>query len=173
LSEYDVPKKRLIAGADTWVRFCNVVYLISSFIRSSIMIMPILSVKDVDASVAFYKDILGFNHDFSMPGPDGKTTFAGVSLGKASFGLSLEPEVVRGGDGVTFMVYIPDERDLDTYYREVQANGAKIEHEIKDEYWGDRVFTLRDNSGYHLSLCKTVKQMSMEEIAAAASQQTT
>jgi catechol 2,3-dioxygenase-like lactoylglutathione lyase family enzyme len=53
------------------------------------MIMPILAVKDVDASSAFYKDVLGFSHDFSMPGPDNQTSFAGVSLGKAAFGLSL------------------------------------------------------------------------------------
>lgn len=131
------------------------------------MIMPILAVKDVDASIAFYKDVLGFNHDFSMPGPDNKTSFAGVSLGKAAFGLSLEPEAAKGGEGVVFMVYVADDADLDAYYAEVESRGAKIEQPIKDEYWGDRVFSLRDPSGYYLSMCKTVRQMSAEEIAAA------
>jgi PhnB protein len=132
------------------------------------MIMPILAVKDVDASIAFYRDVLGFNHDFSLPGPDGKTSFAGVSLGKAAFGISLEPEAAKGGEGVVFMVYVADDQDLDAYYAEVQGRGAKIDQPIKDEYWGDRVFSLRDPTGYMLSICKTVRQMTMEEIAAAA-----
>ncbi len=135
------------------------------------MIMPILSVKDIEASIAFYRDMLGFNHDFTMPGPDGTPTFAGVSLGKAAFGLDLQPQSAKGGEGVIFMVYVADDADLDAYYAQVQARGVKIEQEIKDEYWGDRVFGVRDNSGYYLNICKTVKQMSMDEIAKAASAQ--
>lgn len=132
------------------------------------MIMPILAVKDVDASIAFYKDVLGFNHDFSLPGPDNQTSFAGISLGKAAFGLSAEPDAATGGAGVVFMVYVADDADLDAYYAEVQNKGAVIDQPIKDEYWGDRVFSLRDPTGYYLSFCKTVKQMTMEEIAASA-----
>lgn len=132
------------------------------------MIMPILAVKDVDASVAFYRDVLGFNHDFSLPGPDNRASFAGVSLGKAAFGISLEPEAAKGGEGVVFMVYVADDQDLDAYYAEVQGRGAQIDQPIKDEYWGDRVFSLRDPTGYMLNICKTVRQMTMEEIAAAA-----
>src|SRR5690606_26451570 len=127
--------------------------------RRITMIMPILAVKDVDASIAFYKDVLGFNHDFSMPGPDNKTSFAGVSLGKAAFGLRLEPEAGPGGEGLVFMVYVPDDADLDAYYAEAQSRGANIKQPIKDESWGDRVFSLRDRSGYSLSMCKTVRQM--------------
>lgn len=135
------------------------------------MIMPILSVKDIEASIAFYRDMLGFNHDFTLPGPDGAPTFAGVSLGKAAFGLDLQPQSAKGGEGVIFMVYVPDETDLDAYYTQLQAKGVKIEQPIRDEYWGDRLFSLRDNSGYYLSICKTVRQMTMEEIAKAASAQ--
>jgi PhnB protein len=134
------------------------------------MIMPILAVKDVDASVDFYTNKLGFHHDFSMPGPDNKTFFAGVSLGKAAFGFSAEPDAAKGGEGVVFMVYVADDADLDAYYADVQRRGAEIEQPIKDEYWGDRVFSLRDPTGYYLTFCKTVKQMSAEEIAAAAPQ---
>ena len=132
------------------------------------MIMPVLAVKDVDASIAFYCDRLGFGHDFSVPGPDGVNMFAGVTLGQASFGLNHDPENATGGKGVTFMVYVPDETDLDAYYGEVQAKGVKIVSEIKDEYWGDRVFVINDLDGYELCMCKTVKQVSPEEIAAAA-----
>jgi hypothetical protein len=56
----------------------------------------------------------------------------------------------------------------DAYYAE-RASGHRAL--IKDEYWGDRVFSLRDPTGYMLTMCKTVKQMSMENrrFCAAAS----
>ncbi|MBV6437010.1 MAG: hypothetical protein WA009_11055 [Phototrophicaceae bacterium] len=48
------------------------------------------------------------------------------------------------------------------------AKGVKLEQDIKTEYWGDRGFTVRDIDGYTLNIYKTVKQMTMDEIADAA-----
>ena len=45
------------------------------------MIMPILTVNDVDESVAFYKDKLGFQHDMTMA-PEGKSIFAHCPHGR-------------------------------------------------------------------------------------------
>lgn len=133
------------------------------------MIAPILAVKDVDASVEFYTQKLGFDHDFSMQGPDGKNTFAFVNMGqrKINIGLSLDPPLEYRGRGVVLMLYVPDETDLDQYYADVQKRGVAIAEPIKDEYWGDRVFTVHDPDGFVLSFCKTVKQVPAEEIAAA------
>ncbi|KXK52841.1 MAG: hypothetical protein H3C32_00075 [Anaerolineae bacterium] len=50
----------------------------------------------------------------------------------------------------------------------VIAKGVKLEQDIKTEYWGDRGFTVRDIDGYTLNIYKTVKQMTMDEIADAA-----
>ncbi len=132
------------------------------------MIMPILAVRDVAASADFYKSKLGFTLDFSMPGPDGTPVFAGVSLGSSPFGLGLDPELQDRGRGVVFMVYVPDEVDLDAYYADVKARGTEIAQEIADQYWGDRTFRVLDPDGYVVDLCKTTKPMSMDEILAAA-----
>lgn len=135
------------------------------------MIMPILVVKDLDSSVKFYKDSLGFNHDVTMPGADGTLNFAIVSLNNnaVSIGLQLEAEPpAHRGDGVVFMVYVSNETDIDQYYADVQKRGVTIHQPIKTEYWGDRVFSVKDPDGYYLSLCKTVKQLSMDEIAQAS-----
>ena len=40
---------------------------------------PCLTVKDPDASVAFYNKAFGFEKRFSMPGPDGHTVHAEVT----------------------------------------------------------------------------------------------
>ena len=131
------------------------------------MIMPMLDVKDVDASIAFYKK-LGCEVNVTMPGPDGKTMFAIADLSPmVHFGLNLNKDLSSRGSGVTFMVYVPDDQDIDAYYEKVKSQGIKIVDEIKTEYWGDRLFTIHDPDGYVLQPVKTVKQMTMEEINAA------
>ena len=130
------------------------------------MIMPILAVTDVDTSVAFYTQKLGFKHDFSLPGKDGQNAFAAVSLGQASFGLSRVKALEHRGQGVSFMVYVPESTDLDAYYADVQARGTAIAEAIQDQYWGDRCFVVDDPDGYVLSLCKNIKNVDLAGLEA-------
>lgn len=131
------------------------------------MILPLLKVKNVDASVKFYVEKLGFNNAFNMQGPDGVNAFAFVDLGKPTIGLSLEQSDNTGaGKGVEFMVYLPDETDIDTYYADVKGKGVKIEAELATQYWGDRTFTIHDPDGYVITLSKTIKEMTFEEAEA-------
>ena len=137
------------------------------------MIMPILAVKDVDASIAFYTRQLGFKNDFTLPGNDGQNAFAGVSMGSAAFGLSRVADLEHRGHGVAFMVYVPQETDLDAYYADVQSRHTKIVEAIQTQYWGDRNFTVHDPDGYVVMLSKTVKQVPLEELQAGMRSEST
>jgi uncharacterized glyoxalase superfamily protein PhnB len=132
------------------------------------MIAPILNVTDLDASVNFYTQKLGFKHDFSLPGPDGKNAFAFVSMGEGvAIGLSKDPVASKHrGEGVDLMIYIPDEVDIDTFYKDVNAKGITPETELKTQYWGDRTFSLHDPDGFRLTIAHTVEQPNMEDMAA-------
>jgi len=131
------------------------------------MISPILNVKDIDASVMFYTDKLGFAHAFSLPGPDGKNAFAFVNLGSdVNLGLNQDATTAHPGDGVDFMIYLPEDTDIDQTFSEIQGRGVAIEAEIKTHYWGDRTFSVRDPDGYRLTFAKTVEQVDMNEAAA-------
>ncbi len=128
------------------------------------MILPLLKVKNVDASVKFYVEKLGFNNAFNMQGPDGVNAFAFVDLGKPTIGLSLAQDDNAGvGNGVELMIYVAAETDIDTYYAEVQQKGVKIESELATQYWGDRTFTIHDPDGYVLTISKTVQEMTFEQ----------
>lgn len=133
------------------------------------MIMPILAVSNMSASLAFYQDVLGFSVGVSMPGEDGTPFFAIVDKGElVHVGLQNDPKHVgERGSGVVFMLYVPDGTDMEAYYNEVKGKGASILEELKEEYWGDQLFSVSDPDGYYLSLCKTVKQMTPDEIAAS------
>jgi uncharacterized glyoxalase superfamily protein PhnB len=128
------------------------------------MIVPVLSVKDVDASIAFYTEKLGFKQDMVLAGPDGVNSFAGVSLGNSTFMLS-RAETPNVGQGVVFMIYIPEESDIDKVYADVQAKGVAIVEPLKTEYWGDRVFSVKDPDGFYLTVSKTVQQADMQHVA--------
>lgn len=133
------------------------------------MIVPILSVSDVDESISFYTEKLGFTKDFSMPGPDGKTGFGSVRLGQAVIMVGTDDDLANVGKGVQFMTYVPEEIDIDAYYAETKARGTEIAEEIKSAYWGDRCFTVHDPDGYRITLSKTVRDVPMEEIEAVMS----
>ncbi len=141
------------------------------------MIMPMLAVKDFAATKKFYSEILGFNVDFTMPDQTGGEAFGIFSWGKANLGAGIDPSGESAGHklgaGVEFMIYTPDNVDIDQLRSEVEARGGQVS-EIKTQYWGDRTFTINDPDGYVITLAKTVKQMSNEEILAAdAAQRTT
>lgn len=129
------------------------------------MIMPILAVRDTQASIEFYTQTLGFQLVFSMPGQEGGVVFGIVSLSEtASIGLMADAETTDRGKGVALMTYVTPDTDIDAYYADVQAKGVPIAREIRDEFWGDRCFDITDIDGYYLSICKTTQQMSNEEI---------
>ncbi|HVU11912.1 MAG TPA: VOC family protein [Phototrophicaceae bacterium] len=132
------------------------------------MIMPNLTVKDVDASVAFYRDQLGFTHDMTLA-PEGQSTFAIVRLGsQAVIGVGVDDRVTQTpyAPGVQFMIYLPAGMGIDDYYAQVSANGVTIDEPLADTYWGDRAFSLHDPDGYLLTFCVTIKQMSADEVEA-------
>jgi uncharacterized glyoxalase superfamily protein PhnB len=131
------------------------------------MIVPVLSVNDVDTSLAFYTQKLGFKQDLVFAGPDAVNVFAGITLGTSSFMLSKpeEGQVENAGNGVVFMVYLPEDGDIDAVYADVQAKGIAIKDALKTEYWGDRVFSIVDPDGYYLTISKTVHVPDMDHIA--------
>ena len=57
--------------------------------------------RDLAASLEFYVQNLGFNHDFSRPNPNGQPVFARVSLGDGMLGMTQttigKPQAVGAG----------------------------------------------------------------------------
>jgi uncharacterized glyoxalase superfamily protein PhnB len=132
------------------------------------MILPILAVKNYDASVKFYTEKLGFASTMTMPGREGDNTFGFVQLGDgAQLALSQDSSDLTGrGNGVVLMLY-PTDFDIDAYYERVKSAGIGIVEEIRTEIWGDRLFAVQDLDGYYLTIAKTVAPMrSPDEIRA-------
>jgi uncharacterized glyoxalase superfamily protein PhnB len=131
------------------------------------MLSPILSCTDVDASIGYYTQKLGFEHAWSMPpNAAGKTEFACVKLGDAEIllgvveGFVTPEDLNKRGIGVQLYIALPDSISIDALYERAHAAGANITHAIEDRDWGERSFNVRDGDGYSLMLAQAIKKRS-------------
>ena len=84
------------------------------------------SVTDIDASIAWFKEMLGFEEIFKVPGwAEVSTPTAGVTIGLA--GLA-EGETIEGGSGGTTAVL--GVTDIDAARTELEAKGVRFEGDI-------------------------------------------
>ena len=135
-------------------------------------IVPALAVADIDASVKFYTDVLGFDVAFAMPGEDGKLVHASVKRGDSAlmFG-KIDPSNAHDqgqlGKGVVLYATVADDEDIDAYFERVKATGARVVQEPTDQFWGHRDWAIADPDGYQLYISKETRSVSPEEMREA------
>lgn len=110
-----------------------------------------LTVNDIEASVAWYRDVLGFTVKERWE-QDGKFLGAEMVCGAVTFNLGqddwkLGPDRKKGQGVRLFVTTGPD---IDALAEQVKTRGAALEHEPKDE-WGVRAFSVIDPDGYKLT----------------------
>ena len=113
---------------------------------------PILASADIQASVMFYEEVLGFTNPWTMGDPP---SFGGVSMGAVSIMFNLQPELASKVHGHEHWLNV---KDADELYAQHLGRGAKIVSEIKDQPWGFREYTVEDPSGYHLRFAGPLSQ---------------
>jgi catechol 2,3-dioxygenase-like lactoylglutathione lyase family enzyme len=86
-------------------------------------VSPILPVADIEASIRYYVDVLGFKLNWHVPG------FAEVSRGRCGIMLC---EGEQGHPGTWVWIGVGD---ADLLYEEYLAKGAKIRHPPNNYSW--------------------------------------
>jgi catechol 2,3-dioxygenase-like lactoylglutathione lyase family enzyme len=94
-----------------------------------------LHVPDVKATATFYRDVLGFNCDFS--GDDYSVVWRDNSA----------IHFVKGDRNPTGVHLFQWVRDVDAYHREVVERGAEVIVELADRSYNMRDFSIRDPNG--------------------------
>jgi predicted enzyme related to lactoylglutathione lyase len=114
-------------------------------------ISPVLLVADIERSIEYYRDRLGFECEaYGDP-----TDFASARRDQATILLALcrDPERIvpnwRIVDNI-WNVYIRVE-DADAVYAEVQERGAGIDYTIYDAPHGFREFGVQDPDGHDIA----------------------
>ena len=97
---------------------------------------PILYVSKLDASIAYYRDRLGFKLDWID-----EDDFASVTRGQAQLFMCLK---CQGNPGGWVWVTTPD---VDAMYTDLKKRGAKITSAPENKRWGAREMTVADPDG--------------------------
>lgn len=120
-------------------------------------ILPVLPVFDIDKTVTYYTDILKFRENFKQKTPDGLSTDAQLALEGSTLMINLNPEKAPlEGGGVYLWVRLYD-IDIDGYYKNLIDNKVTIVDAIKDQFWGDRSFVIKDCNNFHIAFNQIIK----------------
>jgi uncharacterized glyoxalase superfamily protein PhnB len=134
---------------------------------------PSIRVENMQKSIDFYTKTLGFHATNMLTRKDGR--IAHVSVGFDSPVLMLSPvEFVRTsqtkddlaknklGVGVQFCIGLNGTKKLDAFFAEVKAKGITVINEPKTEFWGDRIFTVKDPDGYAITFSEHANDVTPE-----------
>jgi len=106
-------------------------------------VVPILAVKNLAASIAYYVDKLGFEKKWEWGDPP---DFASVGREEVELFLSLNSQ---GGPGMWMSIFV---QDIDALYEAYKKTGAIIRKPPADYPWGVREMTVEDLDGHCLRM---------------------
>ncbi len=102
---------------------------------------PILSVKDVPASVIYYTEKLGFKKKWDWGEP---ATFAAVTRGGVDLFLC---QGSQGKPGTWIMIFVDD---VDALHEDYKASGVAIRQPPTNFPWGVREMNVADPDGHRI-----------------------
>jgi catechol 2,3-dioxygenase-like lactoylglutathione lyase family enzyme len=117
-------------------------------------IEPSFTVSDLERSVQFYTDILGFIVGERFTDDRGVARGVMLKAGTCELGLSQD-DWAKGRDrqrGVAVRIWCTTSQDIDALAGRIKANGGKLTDGPKDESWGGRSLAIDDPDGFHLTI---------------------
>jgi uncharacterized glyoxalase superfamily protein PhnB len=114
---------------------------------------PSFTVNDVEKSVAFYRDVLGFTVGERWE-QDGKLTGVMLQAGDVLFMLGQD-DWKKGRDrkkGEGFRIYCTTKGDVDALAKGIESRGGTLDQQPQDQPWGSRDFSLTDPDGFKITI---------------------
>jgi uncharacterized glyoxalase superfamily protein PhnB len=116
-------------------------------------VSPAFTVNDLNRSLAWYRDVLGFKTDERWE-QDGK--LMGVSLKAGGVTLMIaQDDWKKGRDrkkGEGFRLYCATKQNVDALAKKIEARGGKLDSPPTDQPWGTRDFGLTDPDGFKITI---------------------
>jgi PhnB protein len=137
-------------------------------------VTPYLVVRGGAAALDFYKKAFGAVEMFRMPMPDGKIGHAEIKIGDSVVmmadecperGASAPPTI--GGTSVGHMIYV---EKVDAVFDQAVKAGAKVEHPLKNQFYGDRSGSIIDPFGHKWTIATHIEDIPPDEMAKRAAE---
>ena len=112
-----------------------------------------LTVKDLQKSLTYYQDVLGFAIERKME-REGKLRSVALKAGDVSISINQD-DGAKGwtrvkGEG--FSLRITTDQNIDEIANRVRKHGGILDSEPAETPWGSRAFRFRDLDGYKVML---------------------
>jgi uncharacterized glyoxalase superfamily protein PhnB len=114
---------------------------------------PGFTVNDLEKSLAWYRDVLGFVVEERWE-QEGKLTGVSLQAGGVSFMIGQD-DWKKGHDrkkGEGFRLYCTTTQDIDVLADRIVARGGRLDQEPRDQPWGTRDFALTDPDGFKITI---------------------
>ena len=115
-------------------------------------ITPSFTASDLQRSIAFYRDVLGFVVGEEWR-ENGELQGCEMRAGSVAFFISQD-DFAKGRDrqkGIGSRLRCTTAQDLDRFAAEVKARGGTLDQEPMDMPWGERQFMITDPDGFKLT----------------------
>jgi PhnB protein len=127
-----------------------------------------LVVRDAKAAMAFYEQVFGAKHRYSLTMPDGSVAHGEFKIGDALLMISDEnpqwgsksPETL-GGSPITLNVMV---EDPDATVAKAEKAGAKVIFPVADQFYGFRSARFQDPFGHLWIVSKVLEELSPQEM---------
>ncbi len=112
-----------------------------------------LTVNDLQKSIAWYRDVLGFSEGERWEN-EGKLAGIELKAGNVSFWLTQDDWKKGRGrvKGEGFRMHWETSQDVDAIAARIKAKGGTLLQEPKDESWGGRHFAVVDPDGFKITI---------------------
>lgn len=112
-----------------------------------------LTVKDLQKSLDWYQDVVGFTVDRKHE-REGKLMAASLKAGEIRL-LIGQDDGAKGWDrvkGEGFSLHITTDQNIDELANRIKAQGGSLLSEPADMPWGPRVFRVQDPDGFKITI---------------------
>jgi uncharacterized glyoxalase superfamily protein PhnB len=167
-----VPKKRRIPAFPATTSLEGRVMAAKSIPAGYHTITPAIIVRDAARAIEFYQRAFGAEEVERMEGPDGSIMHAEIRIGDSVIMLGEEnaqwgtksPLSTNGTPG-SLHIYVDD---ADAAFARAVGAGATVRYPLEDAFWGDRYGKVTDPFGHEWGIATRIRDMTSEEIRAAA-----
>jgi lactoylglutathione lyase len=120
-----------------------------------------LTCQQLAASIAFYRDALGFAVDMTFE-REGTLAGAVISAGQIRIVLNQDDGQLGWdrikGQGCYLQINVQSAADVDAAAARIKAAGGTLVDEPADRYWGVRMFQFRDPDGFKMGISTPLTQ---------------
>src|SRR5262245_31554616 len=116
---------------------------------------PSFTVNDLDRSLAWYRDVLGFGVEETYK-DDGKVIGVALKAGDVSFMIGQD-DWKKGRDrkkGEGFRIYCETKKSVDDLAKQIESKGGQLDSGPTDQPWGVRDITVTDPDGFKITIAR-------------------